>query len=578
MSRTWQALIFDGQLWPTLGGCEVLPPSLLSRISVSAGPFVHSLQLEGATGLSAEDIVTITSRISVVPHHAQSIQLQASVPIEHWCTNVTSINLVGCCGVTTRSLHKLLASCPLLESLCLRGLSAVTNTTCIVIGDAHPRLISLDLSRCSSLDAFGMTFICEAVDRRRLVLDVTSPLKELRLSGVMRVSEWTLASIARAFPALEVLDLSYCANLVDACLERFTEWQEDDVPVSAAEMRKRYHASPTEDEDLTPYIELTSRQIGLDPTDRAVYKRRVTRLRHLNVSHCPSLTDKACTHLAYAVPRLELLELGGIGPNLEDAGIVRLLKSTPLVRKLDLEDASRITDDVITALIPPTPLPGVQLPTPITIPGQAARPMSHKPRPIQTGERLEHLIVSYAGLLTPEMLGSLVRSCPKLHTLEADNTRLSDSTVREFVELQRARGTHGSTLVVIDCANVGRNLVDELASKALTRPRAGWRGWHARKLAYADAGDGDDVSGSWGSGLDECDDRRVTLKSFRSWQVVDKWTQERAKKIADASGSPSREGGKSGSRWFGRRSSNPGSGANTPRSVGDDDDRGCVIM
>lgn len=576
MSRTWQALVFDGQLWRTLGGCPALPPSLLSRISASAGPFVNSLQLEGATTLTADDIVTITSRISVVAHHTQSIQVHASVPIEHWCTNVKSINLAGCYGVTTRALHKLLASCPHLEALCLRGLSAVTNTTCIVIGDAHPQLVSLDLSRCSSLDAFGMTFICEAIDRRRLVLDITSPLKELRLSGLKRVSEWTLASIARAFPALEVLDLSHCTSLADACLERFTEWQEDTLVISAAEMRKRYQASPNEDEDVMPYVELTARQVGLDPTDRTMYKRRVTRLRHLNISHCTSLTDQACNHLAFTVPHLELLELGGIGAALEDAGLVRLLQSTPLIRKLDLEDASRITDDVIIALTPPTPPPAVQRLTPITIPGQAVRSTSHKPRPVQTGERLEHLIISYAGLLTSDAVGALVRSCPKLDTLEADNTRISDSVVREFVELQRGRGTRGSTLVAVDCANVGRILVDELASKGLTRPRAGWRGWHARKLVYADAGDGDDVSGSWGSGLDECDDRRVTLKSFRSWQVVDRWIQEKAKKkSADASGSSSREG-KLG-KWFGRRS-NSDSGANTPRSDGDDDERGCIIM
>lgn len=576
MSRAWQALVFDGQLWPTLGGCPALPPSLLVRISASAGAFVHSLQLEGATTLTAEDIVMITSRVSVIPHHTQSIQLHASVPIDHWCTNVKSINLAGCYGVTTRALHKLLASCPLLESLCLRGLSAVTNTTCIVIGDAHPQLVSLDLSHCSSLDAFGMTFICEAVDRRRLVLDITSPLKELRLSGLKRISELTLASLARVFPALQVLDLSYCTSLVDACLERFTEWQEDDVPVSAAEMRRRYQGSPTE--HLTSFTELTALQIGLDPTDRTVYKRRVTRLRHLNVSHCTSLTDQACTHLAYAVPLLELLELAGIGAGLEDAGIVRLLKSTPLIRKLDLEDASRITDDVITALVPPAPPPGSQRLTPITIPGQIVRATSYASRPVQTGERLEHLIVSYAGLLTPEALGTLVRSCPKLHTFEADNTRLSDSNVREFVELQRTRGARESALVAIDCASVGRVLVDELASKGLTRPRAGWRGWHARKLGYADAGDGDDASGSWGSGLDECDDRRVTLKSFRSWQVVDRWAQERMKRKnnPDACGSPSRTS-KSGSRWFGRRS-NPGSGANTPGSVTDDDERGCIVM
>lgn len=537
--------------------------------------------------------------------------------------------------MTTRALHKLLASCPLLENLCLRGLGAVTNTTCIVIGDAHPRLVTLDLSRCQSLDAFGMTFICEAVERRRANaplnyeasggIGAASPLKELRVSGLKRVSEFTLGTIARAFPLLEVLDLSYATSLTDRGLERFVEWHAD----SGVEMELWSASSPSaslfgspsspgmqqvQDERLLSYVELTARQMGFDPMDRTMYKRRLTRLRHLNLSHCPSLTDVACSSLAHAVPRLELLELAGIGAALEDKGIVQLLKTTPYLRKLDLEDAARITDDILVALTPPT-LPSL-LPSPsnssspavpIAIPGQRQRPplsrstTTYSPRPPQTGEHLEHLVVSYATLLTPEAMTTLIRGCPKLHTLEADNTRINDTAVRAFVDAQRARSksqpsaklssaaaasvdSRGAALVAIDCASVGRPLVDELATEGITRTRAGWRGWEARSLGYADARDGDNVPGTWGPGLDECDDRRVTLKSFRSWQIVDKWMQERPKRLksaaaaaaaeANSSGSPSREGGK---RWFGRRSS-ANSGANTPGSPGEDEDRGCTIM
>lgn len=527
--------------------------------------------------------------------------------------------------MTTRSLHKLLASCSLLERLCLRGLNAVTNTTCIVIGDAHPRLVTLDLGHCHSLDAFGMTFICEAVERRKpgsLLRDdgnaqsTRSPLKELRLSGLKRVSEWTLAAIAHAFPSLEVLDLSYASSLTDTCLERFVEWNADGhkesrlSSVSSETQGKRRREISVDDDLLPQYVELTSSQMGFDPVDRTTYKRRITRLRHLNLSHCSSLTDAACAHLAYAVPRLEFLELAGVGPALEDRGIVRLLQSTPYLRKLDLEDASRIGDDVLAALSPPPPPPlplrnlsNDNTPTaPITIPGQIPRPhlspaaSSYSPRPVHTGEHLEHLIVSYAALLSPEALTRLIQSCPKLHKLEVDNTRLTDTGVRAFMDAQRARNETSSgkgksavsgeagILVAIDCASVGRGLVDDLAAEGVTRPRAGWRGWDARTFGYADALDGDDVPGPWGQGLNECDNQRVTLKSFRSWQVVDKWTQERLKRQRSAaaadgsgSGSPSREGGRSGSRWFGRRSG-ANSGANTPRSMANEEDRGCTIM
>lgn len=50
------------------------------------------------------------------------------------------------------------------------------------------------------------------------------------------------------------------------------------------------------------------------------------------------------------MPRLELLELAGIGTAMKDEGLVRLLGTKPLSRKLDLEDNEEITDAVLSAL------------------------------------------------------------------------------------------------------------------------------------------------------------------------------------------------------------------------------------
>lgn len=475
-----------------------------------------------------------------------------------------------------------------------------------MIGDAHPRLEVLDVSHCGSMDAFGLTFICEAVEKRnRAATDVDgtkavrrscrSPLRELRMAGLKRVSEWTMGAIARAFPMLEALDLSYAPSLSDACIERYLEWSEGyDALPGPTKMRKLYayqcitpRGRTDDDDDWPSFVELSAREIGLDPMDRTRYKRRLTQLRHVNFSHCLMLTDRACSNLAYAVPNLEFLELAGIGAALEDSGLIRLLKTTPLIRKLDLEDASRITDDVLEVLTPPSPSP-LSAALPITIPGQRPPQSRSSSSKIHVGERLEHLVVSYAALLTSDALTNLIRACPKLQTLEADNTRLGDNTVREFVELQQGRRAQKATLIAIDCASVSRGVIDELAAKGKTRPRAGWRGWHARKLGYGDYRDGDNIPGPFGNGLDECDERKVTLKSFRSWQVVDKWSAERVKRRksaaeAEAASDLQLQGGGGfgngkGLRWFGRRSG-ANTGANTPGSPsGEDDDRGCLIM
>ncbi|KAF9513896.1 hypothetical protein BS47DRAFT_1295613 [Hydnum rufescens UP504] len=585
VSRTWQALALDGQLWSTLGGSSAIPSALLSRISAIAGPFVRSLQLEGINTISSEDLVVITSKISLADHHAHSIDFPASVPVERWITNLTDINLAGT-TVSTRALHKLLASCPLLEKLCLRGMNAVTNSTCIVIGDANSRLITLDLRQCPNMDSFGLTLIREAVDRRRAQEggdNNPSPMRELRLSGLKRVSEPSMTCLAQSFPALEVLDLSYIASLTDECLERFVEWFETDDFTSL---------SPSPSSSPPDVVRLSSREVGLDPTDRAIYERRITRLRHLNLSYCPNLTDRCCSNLAHTVPQLEFLELAGIGAGLEDAGLVRLLKTTPFIRKIDLEDATHITDDVLAAITPslttrPTPSIAINAsPLPPSSTSQSrfrTRTLPSHPPPPQPGEKLEHLVLSYASLISAPAFSALVHSCPRLRTLEVDNTHVTDEVLRDFVELCRERGTRNATITAIDCVSIARGIVDELAAQGSTRTRNGWRSWEASVagLNYADAVDGDeDLAG----GLDECDDRRVTVKSFRSWQMVDRWIQEKERRKEVTSGTTGASGyiNCGSRRWFGRRSTVSGggstsvSGANTPGN--EDDDRGCIIM
>jgi hypothetical protein len=49
------------------------------------------------------------------------------------------------------------------------------------------------------------------------------------------------------------------------------------------------------------------------------------------------------------------------------------------------------------------------------------------------------------------------------------------------------------------------------------RPRNGWRSWETRKLGYLDGRDEEDLK----VGQDKCDEKRVVIKSFYSWQIVD---------------------------------------------------------
>ncbi|KAH9178833.1 hypothetical protein EDB89DRAFT_2217905 [Lactarius sanguifluus] len=515
--KTWSALIHDGQLWRNLDlrAFPKMPVSQLLQVVGYAGSFITSLNLSDHGNLLPSTLENLANSMSVV-HGMRMAQAY---------NQLTNLNMSGCTTVSTPSLHYLLAQSPFLEILSLKGMPAVTNETCEILSRHCPRLTSLNLSRCKNLTGAGIrSFASFAVARAKLL-----PLVELRLSGL------------KAAPYLQVLDLSYCRDLHNSSLNAFVACTEDYALDS---------------------ISLTGRQAGRNPNDGGRFRRRITHLRHLSLSHCILLTDIACSHLAHAAPQLELLELGGIGGELKDDGVVRLLDTLPNLRKLDLEDASDITDNVLHAITPPS----VDDVGCDRVPGRA----------------LEHLIISYANQLTNDGFLALMRNCTRLRVLEADSTRLSASSVREFVKLSRERNACDATMVAIDCRSMNEALIKELADSI--RPRLGWRSYEARRLAYLDGRDDEAL----GVGQDECDSRRVVLKTFASWQTVEAVATARNKRRkgwrrrdANLSGSSSvEESIQTRSRWWspgGRRS--PGTTYNTPGLLETNGERdGCTIM
>lgn len=489
VSKAWQSLVYDGQLWARL---PKLPLSVLARLCGRAGGFVKRIEFTGLADLDADALVDMTDGLCIEPLH--------TAVLPH--TRITTINLQGCKVLDTRSLHYLLVRSPALQTLNVKGLPAVNNRTCAILSMHCRNLLSLDASKCDELDGDGISYYASSALERGERLR----LKVLRLTWLSGVTDDMMRNLGRAAPELEVLDLSYASPFHNSAVEAFVSLAEEEVAGFDA-------------------LQLTARQAGRDPADPNRYWRRVTRLRHIAFSSCVLLTDHALSHLAHAVPKLEFLELAGIGPELRDDGLVRLLETTAYIRRVDLEDASDITDAVLAAL------------TPANAPSQPSPALPQVPP--QPGHALEHLVVSYAGELTNDALQALIRKCTRLRTLEADNTRMNSATMRDFVRLARERSLADATLVAIDCRGVGEHAVKDVA--AHTRPRKGWCAWEARKLGYLDVRDEERL----GVGQDECDENRVVLKTFYSWQTVDAVRAAREKKRKAARSR--REGSGSGS-------------------------------
>ena len=404
------------------------------------------------------------------------------------------------------------------------------------------------------MDANGIQSLAIAAINRREHL----PLKELRLSGLKHVTDSMMAALGKAAPYLEVLDLSYARQLHNSALEAFVAWDGH------------------EDDDRVETVSVIARDLGREQNVAGKLKRRVTRLRHLVLSSCLLLTDTACSNLAFSVPKLEFLELAGLGTGLKDDGLVRLLSNTPYIRRLDLEDAIDITDGVLTAITPSIDATGTMSPD------------DGLKEDKQPGHVLQQLNVSFSTNISDSAFLTLIRNCHCLTVLEADSTRMSSIVLKEFIRISRQRKAINAKIVAVDCRGISENLVKELSP--MTRPRLGWRAYSARKLLYLDARDGNEEDLKIGQ--DECDGYRVVLKSFYSWQTVDavKAAMEKRKKSTSRrTGSDSSneletfESGRSTTRWWspgGRRAMrSERSGRTSPGLIiPDPSNEGCRTM
>ena len=637
MSKAWRNLVFDGQLWRQLdlSSFPRLPTPVLTTLVKTAGAFITSLDLAGHTRLAPEILDSIAEHLC--------LHLAPSDILPH--TQLTEINLHGCSSVTTRPLHRLLRCSPLLERLNLKGLNAVTNVTLHVLSTSAPLITHLNLSRCLNVDAGGLgSYFTAAIDRGE-----TLQLKDLKVSGLKKVDDVLMEKMGRICPELEVLDLSYAKDLHNSALDALVRWPEDwgvpsppasplwsssssqNVPgypfpspsswPSLASFPSSFLSASEEKEtrgrDMGPTLAwnhhqesilLTSKEAGRDPGDPTKYRRRITQLRHVNLSSCTLLTDIAASNLAHTVPRLEIFEIGGIGGDVREGGLIKLFKTTPWIRKIDLEDASEVGDALINVLTPDPLSSDIGSPSlPALVDGPAPQP----------GHALEDLIISHAIGVGNDALVALMRNCTRLRVLEADGTRISPATVKEFVKLSRERGMRDARLVAIDCRSVGDVATKEICS--LIRPRMGWRAYGARKLGYLDSRDDEyaDIAAEVGGRdngrknvesmvMDECDPERVVVKTFYTWQVVDqvKAAREKRTKVNKAAGKARDRrnrtsddldvgvlgasrglGGEFGGarmRWWpgagsGRSSRFAGAGTPTVLEAGSDRE-GCVIM
>ncbi|KAI2639738.1 RNI-like protein [Hypomontagnella submonticulosa] len=338
VSKEFHTFCLDGQLWTHFDATEFymeIPAEALTRIIVSAGPFMKDLNIRGCLQIEhykrAEVIVTA-------------------------CKNLINATLEGCRNFQRNTLHNLIRSNEKLANLNLTSMTAVTNSTCKIISQHCPQLETLNVSWCKQMDARGV----------KMVVLGCPKLRELRAGEVKGFNNIGVAEAIYSTNNLERLVLSGCVDLDDEALKTMIHGSQPEVdiltdrPIVAP--RKLRHL------DLSRCSQLTSQAVG-------ALGHLVPDLQGLQLSGCTALTDAALQPILASTPRLTHLELEELSEltndilsehlakapcapklehlsvsyceNLSDAGMLPVMKNCVSLRSVDM-DNTRIGDLVLT--------------------------------------------------------------------------------------------------------------------------------------------------------------------------------------------------------------------------------------
>ena len=377
--KSWHRMCFDGQLWGYLDTSDYY------------------------RNISADTLERI---ITAGGPFIQVLKLKGCVQLlQRWnnrrmvgaCRNLECFSLEGC-QIDRISLHCFLLQNAKLSQINLSGLAGATNTAMKIIGQNCPKLEYLNVSWCKNIDTKGLCRVVVGCPR----------LRDLRAGETRGWDDVDIMAELFRKNTLERLMLMNCGSLNDESLGVLVKGQD-------------------------PEIDFTTGQARVPPR----------KLKHLDLTHCPSITDGGIESLSHHVPDLQGLQLSKCW-GVTDSSLTRLLPTLSSLTHLDLEELDELTNATLQTL---------------------ARSPSRK--------HLSHLGISSCENMGDTGMLPLLRACPKLSSLEMDNTRISDLVLIEAAEVVRGRVDIGRS-VSGSKKNNNNNSNDSYNSDG-SRPRIGLR-------------------------------------------------------------------------------------------------------
>ncbi|KAA8568408.1 hypothetical protein EYC84_007442 [Monilinia fructicola] len=312
--RDFHKTCFDGQLWTCFDASEFyadIPAESLTKIIVSAGPFIRDLNLRGC--------------IQVEHYKRAEVVVKA-------CKNLINATLEGCRNFQKATLHNLLKSNGRLTNLNLTGLPAVTNATCSIIAQSCPHLVMFNVSWCTHMDAVGL----------KLVIEGCPKLKDLRAGEVRGLDNEDLALAIFKTNRLERLVLSGCAELTDSILQTMIHGKSPELDA--------FTDAPMVPPRKLRHLDL-SRCSGLTDAGVKSLAHLCPNLEGLQLSGCVGLKDGALQGILATTPCLTHLDLEDLNELTNDLLSNHLAKApcAPVLRHLSISYCENLGD---TGMLP----------------------------------------------------------------------------------------------------------------------------------------------------------------------------------------------------------------------------------
>jgi F-box and leucine-rich repeat protein 2/20 len=382
--KEWHKMCFDGQLWSRLDASKFYRDI----------PSDTLIKIMTSAGPFVKDL-NLRGCVQMRDHWGTESEKIANV-----CTNLENFWIEGC-RIDRSSVHIFLLRNPRLVSINVSGINTLNNSAMKIIGQNCPRLEYLDVSWCENIDTKGLLRVVQGCPN----------LADLRAAEIRGFNDEEFLLELHQRNSLERLLISHCTDMDDQSLLTLL------------------HGKDAQFDVLTGQALVPSRK-----------------LKHLDMSRCRALTNKAVQALAYTCPNLVGLRLSQC-TGLTDDAITDILENARNITHLDIEELD-LTNHALTVLAKSPSAP-----------------------------HLTHLNVSYCENVGDAGMLPVLKSCTSIEQLDMDNTRVSDLALTEAAAQMRERNrlaTSGNQtgrpkvglrLVVYDCQNVTWTGVREIMSR-----------------------------------------------------------------------------------------------------------------